>query len=47
MDKLNDRQRRFADEYLIDLNAERAAIRAGYSKRYARGNAYKMYITCT
>lgn len=42
MDKLNDRQRRFADEYLIDLNAERAAIRAGYSKRYARGNAYKL-----
>ena len=42
MDKLNDRQRRFADEYLIDLNAERAAIRAGYSKRYARRNAYKL-----
>ena len=42
VDKLNDRQRRFADEYLIDLNAERAAIRAGYSKRYARGNAYKL-----
>ena len=42
MDKLNDRQKRFADEYLIDLNAERAAIRAGYSKRYARGNAYKL-----
>ena len=42
MDKLKDRQRRVAEEYLIDLNAERAAIRAGYSKRYARGNAYKL-----
>ena len=36
------RQRRFADEYLIDLNAEAAAVRAGYSPRYARGNAYKL-----
>lgn len=39
---MNDRQRMFADEYLIDLNAEAAAIRAGYSPRYARGNAHKL-----
>lgn len=39
---MNERQLRFADEYLIDLNAEAAAIRAGYSPRYARGNAYKL-----
>lgn len=39
---MNERQRRFADEYLIDLNAEQAAIRAGYSERYARGNAHKL-----
>ena len=39
---MNDRQKRFADEYLIDLNAEAAAIRAGYSSRYARGNAHKL-----
>ena len=39
---MQDRQRRFADEYLIDLNAEAAAVRAGYSPRYARGNAYKL-----
>ena len=39
---MKDRQRRFADEYLIDLNAEAAAVRAGYSPRYARGNAYKL-----
>lgn len=39
---MNERQRRFADEYLIDLNAEAAAVRAGYSSRYARGNAHKL-----
>lgn len=27
---LTDKQRRFVDEYLIDLNASQAAIRAGY-----------------
>ena len=32
---LNDRQRLFVDEYLIDLNATRAAIRAGYSPKSA------------
>lgn len=42
VNKLNERQKRFADEYLIDLNAEAAAIRAGYSPRYARGNAHKL-----
>lgn len=30
-DGLNSRQRRFVQEYLIDLNATQAAIRAGYS----------------
>lgn len=39
---MNDRQKTFADEYLIDLNAEAAAVRAGYSPKYARGNAYKL-----
>lgn len=32
---LTDRQQRFVDEYLIDLNATQAAIRAGYSARTA------------
>lgn len=32
---LNPRQRRFVDEYLVDLNATQAAIRAGYSSRTA------------
>ena len=33
--KLTPRQARFVDEYLIDLNATQAAIRAGYSERGA------------
>ena len=32
---MTDKQRRFAEEYLIDLNATQAAIRAGYSERTA------------
>lgn len=32
---LTNKQRRFVDEYLIDLNATQAAIRAGYSKKTA------------
>lgn len=39
---MNQRQKIFADEYLIDLNAEQAAIRAGYSPKYARGCAYRL-----
>lgn len=40
MAKLTPKQMRFCDEYLIDLNATQAAIRAGYSKKtaYAIGN---------
>jgi phage terminase small subunit len=29
--ELTDKQRRFAEEYLIDLNSTQAAFRAGYS----------------
>ncbi len=35
MAKLTDKQKKFVDEYLIDLNATQAAIRAGYSKKTA------------
>jgi phage terminase small subunit len=35
-DDLNAKQRAFVAEYLTDLNATQAAIRAGYSKRTAR-----------
>ena len=34
--KLTAKQQKFVDEYLIDLNATQAAIRAGYSKRTAK-----------
>ena len=33
--KMTARQMRFCDEYLIDLNATQAAIRAGYSEKTA------------
>ncbi len=32
---LTDKQKRFCDEYLIDMNATQAAIRAGYSEKTA------------
>ena len=36
LDNLTPKQRRFIEEYLIDLNATQAAIRAGYKKSAAR-----------
>ena len=33
--KLTDKQRRFCEEYLVDMNATQAALRAGYSTRSA------------
>ncbi len=33
--KLTPKQKRFCDEYLIDLNGTQAAIRAGYSEKTA------------
>lgn len=42
MGKLNNRQKRFCDEYLVDLNATQAAIRAGYTAKYANTNAFKL-----
>ncbi|MEQ6856082.1 terminase small subunit [Lysinibacillus capsici] len=39
---LNDRQKRFADEYIIDLNATQAAIRAGYSEKTARSQGQRL-----
>lgn len=33
---LTAKQKRFCDEYLIDLNATQAAIRAGYSEKTAK-----------
>lgn len=39
---LTPRERRFIDEYLVDLNGTQAAIRAGYSKRRARQTAWEL-----
>lgn len=36
MAELTDKQKRFCEEYLVDLNATQAAIRAGYSEDTAR-----------
>lgn len=36
MAKLTDKQQKFIEEYLIDLNATQAAIRAGYSVQTAK-----------
>lgn len=41
MAKLTEKQKRFADEYLIDLNATQAAIRAGYSTKVAKEIGYE------
>jgi len=39
MSKLTPKQKRFVQEYLIDLNGKQAAIRAGYSKNTAESQA--------
>ncbi|MBQ8279501.1 MAG: terminase small subunit [Roseburia sp.] len=33
---LSDKQKRFCDEYLLDMNANQAALRAGYKEQTAR-----------
>ena len=40
--KLNPRQQRFVEEFLVDLNATQAAIRAGYSERTAQPQAARL-----
>jgi phage terminase small subunit len=42
MAKLTEKQRCFVDEYLIDLNATQAAIRAGYSAKTADQQGSRM-----
>lgn len=39
---MNERQRRFADEYIRLGNAHQAALNAGYSEAYAKTNSHKM-----
>lgn len=40
--KMTAKQERFVAEYLIDLNATQAAVRAGYSAKSADKQGYKM-----
>ncbi|MBF8733094.1 terminase small subunit [Pseudomonas guariconensis] len=39
---LTAKQQRFVVEYLVDLNATQAAIRAGYAKKGAKDQAYQL-----
>lgn len=41
---LNDKQRTFCREYIVDLNATQAAIRAGYSKKAAAPTASRLLM---
>lgn len=40
--KLTPKQKAFADYYIETGNAEQSALRAGYSDKYARSDAYKL-----
>lgn len=42
---LTDKQRAFCEEYLVDLNGTKAAVRAGYSERNARHQASRLLNT--
>lgn len=42
MSELTEKQKRFADEYLKDLNAKQAAIRSGYSEKTAEFQASRL-----
>lgn len=39
---LNPKQERFVSEYMIDMNATQAAIRAGYSTKAAQGQSARL-----
>lgn len=40
--ELNKRQKKFCEEYLIDLNATQAALRAGYSPKTAYSSGQRL-----
>ena len=42
MGKLSDKRERFVREYLVDLNATRAATRAGYSPKTADRQGHRL-----
>lgn len=39
---INERQKRFADNYIIDPNAFKAAVDAGYSVKYAKAQSHRL-----
>ena len=41
---LNEKQKKFCKEYVIDLNATQAAIRAGYSKKTAQAQSSRLLL---
>ena len=47
MAKMSAKQQRFCDEYLISLNATQAAIKAGYTEKYAHTNVTKLLQNTT
>lgn len=44
---LTDKQARFVEEYLVDLNATQAAIRAGYSKASANEQGARLLVNAS
>ena len=42
MEKLNLKQQKFADEYIISGNVYKSAISAGYSDNYAKKQSHKL-----
>lgn len=40
--QLNEKQRRFVREWLVDMNGTRAAVRAGYSEKSAANTASRL-----
>ena len=42
MPRLTPKQQRFVEEYLVDLNATQAALRAGYAKRTAYSQGQRL-----
>lgn len=44
MAKLTEKQKRFVEEYLVDLNATQAAIRAGYSPKTANEQGARLLV---
>jgi phage terminase small subunit len=41
--ELNERQKRFADEYIKEPNASKAAVKAGYSEKGANSKGAQLY----